>query len=136
MRVLVTGASGFIGRHCLPYLLEAGHEVHAVARTPLKISGPVWHSADLLSPGASSRLISSVKPTAVLHLAWYTAHGEYWSSSENLRWVQASLELIQATAAAKCKRLVAAGTSAEYDWSAGVCSETLTPLLPASLYGT
>src|SRR2546421_3210689 len=135
MRVLVTGASGFIGRHCIPYLLEAGHEVHAVARTPVKISGPIWHSVDLLSPGASSRLISAVKPDALLHLAWCTAQGEYWSSSENLRWVQASLELIHASSAAKCKRVVAAGTSAEYDWSFGVCSEKLTPLRPASIYG-
>src|SRR2546427_1711413 len=103
MRVLVTGASGFIGRHCIPYLLEAGHEVHAAVRTPVKISGPIWHPVDLLSPGASSRLISTVEPEALLHLVWYTAHGEYWTSSENLRWVSASLELIHASAAAKCK---------------------------------
>ena len=135
MRVLVTGASGFIGRHCIPYLLEAGHEVHAAVRTPVNMSGPIWHPVDLLSSGASSRLISRVEPEALLHLAWCTAHGEYWSSPENMRWVQASIELIQASAAAKCKRVVAAGTAAEYDCSFGVCSEKLTPLRPASIYG-
>ena len=135
MRVLVTGASGFIGRHCIPYLLEAGHEVHAVVRTPVETSGPIWHRVDLLSPAAPSRLISIVQPAALLHLAWCTTHGEYWSSPENLRWAQASLELIHASSTAKCKRVVLAGTSAEYDWSFGVCSETLTPLRPVSLYG-
>ena len=33
-RVLITGARGFLGRHCLPLLLERGYEVHAVSRLP------------------------------------------------------------------------------------------------------
>ena len=32
-RILLTGATGFIGRHVLDRLLAAGHEVHGAART-------------------------------------------------------------------------------------------------------
>ena len=34
------------------------------------------------------------------------------------------------------KRVVMAGTCAEYDWRYGYCSENITPLVPSSLYGT
>ena len=55
-RVLVTGAGGFIGRHALPGLVTAGHEVHAVtSRSPGDVDEELavevrWHSADLLAP--------------------------------------------------------------------------------------
>jgi uncharacterized protein YbjT (DUF2867 family) len=40
MRVLVTGATGFIGRRLAPRLLEAGHEVRAMTRRPDAYTGP------------------------------------------------------------------------------------------------
>src|SRR5688500_11224778 len=39
-RVLVTGATGFVGRHLVPALLDAGHEVRAMTRTPSSYEGP------------------------------------------------------------------------------------------------
>jgi nucleoside-diphosphate-sugar epimerase len=38
MRIFVTGASGVIGRRAVPLLIEAGHEVTAIGRTPDKCS--------------------------------------------------------------------------------------------------
>jgi uncharacterized protein YbjT (DUF2867 family) len=70
-RVLVTGASGFIGRHCLPLLVGKGYEVHAVARRrPAWQSAPEisWHESDLLQPGSVSSLLHRVQPAFLLHL--------------------------------------------------------------------
>ncbi|HEY3291855.1 MAG TPA: NAD(P)-dependent oxidoreductase, partial [Anaerolineae bacterium] len=139
-RVLVTGATGFIGWHCLPLLLEAGYEVHAASvDAPERDDdehGIHWHRIDLLNAILTDELLARVQPSHLLHFAWYAAPGKYWSSPENLRWVQASLSLIQSFRLHGGRRVVMAGTCAEYDWNYGYCSEALTPLAPATLYGT
>ena len=137
-RVLVTGAGGFVGRHAIAPLVERGYEVHAVRRSQAgpEAGGVVWHAADLLEPGAAESLCARVRPTHLLHLAWYTEPGLYWRSRENLRWVEASLSLLRAFAAAGGRRVVGAGTCAEYDWAAAArCDERSTPVRPATLYG-
>jgi nucleoside-diphosphate-sugar epimerase len=133
-RVLLTGASGFVGRYALDALLDAGHEVHAVAREPgSSRDGVTWHAVDLLDRGAE-RLMADVEPELLVHLAWNAEHGKFWSSPENLLWVEASLALLRAFAAVGGRRAVFAGTCAEYDWSAELLDED-SPLHPATLYG-
>lgn len=134
-RVLVTGASGFVGRNVLAPLAARGFQVHAVARRPLDDVVATWHAADLLDPDAADRVLAEVRPTHLLHLAWYAAHREYWTSVENLRWVEASLRLLRSFRELGGRRAVLAGTCAEYDWSHGVCIERETPLAPRALYG-
>ena len=138
-RVLLTGASGFIGRHAQRPLLERGFEVHAVHQgsdNSWISPGVTPHRADLLSHTGRQGLLEAVKPTHLLHFAWYAVPGKYWTSSENLRWVAASLELTLAFAAQGGTRAVFAGTCAEYDWSFPVCDEFSTPFKPSTLYGT
>jgi nucleoside-diphosphate-sugar epimerase len=53
-----------------------------------------------------------------------------------LAWTQASLELFSAFAAAGGRRAVLVGSVFEYDWSAGLCTEGVTPLTPTTLYGS
>jgi nucleoside-diphosphate-sugar epimerase len=137
-RVLVTGASGFVGRHVLPLLVERGFEVCAVARTipPHADSRVTWNAVDLLGgTGAVRALVKNSRPTHLLHLAWYAEHGAFWRSLENFRWAAASLELAREFAEQGGDRLVAAGTCAEYDWSGEVCSEASTALAPSTPYG-
>ena len=94
-------------------------------------------SCDLLAPGAAERLVAETQPTHLLHLAWYTEHGSFWNSPENLAWLAASVQLVGAFTAAGGRRAVVAGSCAEYDWSGPQpCSEPATPLRPHTLYGT
>ena len=136
-RVLLTGATGLIGRHCLPTLLASGYEVHTVStrHSSAHLLGVQAHQADLLEPAQVAALLASVQPSHLLHLAWYTQPGAYWTSLENIRWVQASLGLLQTFVAHGGRRVVMAGSCAEYDWSYGYCAERITPLRPATMYG-
>jgi len=88
-----------------------------------------------LAPGAGARLVEEVQPTHMLHLAWTTAPGAYWTSEANLRWVTASVELLEAFGRVRGRRFVGAGSCAEYDWSSGELDEGRAADRPATLYG-
>lgn len=131
-RVLLTGAGGFVGRHTLPALVGAGHEVHAVARRPRPdASGATWHEADLL---AGAQVVRDVRPEVLLHLAWYAEPGKFWTSAQNAGWRDASLALLQTFVAAGGKRAVLTGSCAEYEWSRTVYGEN-APCRPTTPYG-
>lgn len=136
-KVLITGATGFIGRHCLPLLLERGYEVHATSsKKPVNNSADItWHQVNLLDLGKIPVLMSEVQPSHLLHFAWYTVPEKYWTSVENLHWVQASISLLTEFVRHGGQRVVMAGSCAEYDWQHGYCSEVTTPLAPTALYG-
>ncbi|MBQ1023119.1 SDR family oxidoreductase [Micromonospora sp. C95] len=67
MRVLVTGASGTLGREVLPRLVDAGYEVRATSRRPRTGSGVRWVVTDLATGEGLASALTGVD--AVLHLA-------------------------------------------------------------------
>jgi nucleoside-diphosphate-sugar epimerase len=136
-KILLTGASGFIGYHCMRPLLERGFEVHAISSKlqAHKGSDVIWHQADLLDIEVISKLIAVVQPTHLLHLAWYVTPGKAASSLDNFLWVQASLELLRQFYEHGGQRVVFVGSDYEYDWNYGFCSEFLTPRNPSTFYG-
>jgi len=136
--VLLTGASGFLGRHAQRHLLARGYEVHATRHNAAEgwaEADVTAHRCDLLDAGACTALLRRVRPTHLLHLAWTTAPGTYWESPDNLRWTGASLQLLQEFAQCGGQRAVIAGSCAEYDWESAVAVEGETPLTLRSLSG-
>lgn len=136
-RVLLTGASGFLGLHCIEPLLARGYEVHATSTKARDddARGVHWHKVDLLQPNAPHELAAAVKATHLLHLAWYVVPGKLIAAAENFSWVTASMALVDAFAKEGGKRVVVSGSAYEYDWSYGYCSERLTPAVPNTPYG-
>jgi nucleoside-diphosphate-sugar epimerase len=142
-RVLVTGATGFIGRAAVRALKLTGFEVHGVARTPKdEVEVDVWHTADLLDPSSIGSLTNKASATHLLHAAWTAVHGKFWADPANLAWTRATCELVEAFTEAGGERVVMVGSCAQYDWNAtaigpsGVAVESATPRRPASLYGS
>ena len=93
-----------------------------------------WHQADLLDADQASMLVSQIRPSHLLHLAWTVTPGLRTTSAANLQWVNASLSLLEAFGANGGQRVVMVGTGIEYQPTDRACSET-TPLGPTSLYG-
>jgi nucleoside-diphosphate-sugar epimerase len=138
-RILVTGASGFIGQH-MPALLHArGFETHITARGTLpETAGITAHGVDLLRQDEAQRLIKDIRPDIIIHTAWYVAHGRFWTAPENTDWLEASTALAAYAAEAGTRRFVGLGTCAEYATEAGDDAypwpET-RPIAPATPYG-
>ena len=137
--LLLTGASGFIGRQTLPALLRRGFEVHAASRTGAAPGHPdvVWHRADLLDVSVRRNLIEELRPSHLAHLAWMVEPGKFWTAPENAEWLEASADLLSVFAVLGGRRAVLAGTCAEYDWrlDPGRPLREDDPCAPQTLYG-
>src|SRR5689334_5245014 len=141
MRVLVTGAGGFIGSHVVRQLSHGGHSVYIIVRPGSSLhrlndclDGLKIRRVDLSDYAAVQQAVTEAKPDCGIHAAWYAVPGRYWTARENLDCVTMSLSLVKALANAGCRRLVGIGSCFEYDYEYGYLSENLTPLKPRTLY--
>jgi UDP-glucose 4-epimerase len=116
-KVLITGASGFIGMHLCERLLKEGAEVHAVYRTqnPPEDSRAQWWQADLSDEGSVRGLFRDIRPDLIFHLASHV------KGAPNLEHVlptfrsnlQSTVNLLTLAAEQGCKRMVITGSLAE-----------------------
>jgi UDP-glucose 4-epimerase len=118
-RVLVTGASGFIGLHLCRALLCSGCEVHALSRSQPKISDPrlQWNKVDLTDLEATRAAFCRIRADLVWHLCSY-AQGERELSLVLPTFrgeLEATVNVLTSVTECGCKRLVMAGSLEESD---------------------
>ena len=134
-RLLVTGATGYIGRVVMGLLAGHAFEVHGVSRHPHpQPAYAAMHQVDLLNEAAVTHLIERLQPTHLLHLAWDLS-GNFYTSPANRAWLDASKHLLRTFQTHGGARALIAGTCVEYDLRFGYCVEDQTPCAPATLYG-
>lgn len=140
MKLLVTGASGFIGSHLTRLALAAEHEVAILALPgdPLKRLHEVLDrltvfSGTLADVPALRPTLAEWRPEACVHLAWYAAPGSYLQAPENIPSLVSSLGVLQCLMDVGCRQFVAAGSCAEYDTERGFLRED-SPTRPVTLY--
>lgn len=132
-RILLTGATGFIGSPILRMLAADGDEVHAVssrAVSSARDGNIFYHQGDLLNRDERQTLVEQIQATHLLHLAWEVDY----DSPLNFDWVQASFELVREFQKQGGERAVLAGTCYEYDAESGYYTEGKTPLRPHTTY--
>jgi nucleoside-diphosphate-sugar epimerase len=128
MKMLVSGAGGFLGRSVVDRLLERGHEVRAIVRP--SSSKPPWPDtvevfrADLRVQDGLVSAFDGVD--AVLHLAAATSGNE---DTQFASTVVATERFLDAMAKSTVKRLIHVSSLVVYDWSkARSCMDEKTPL--------
>jgi nucleoside-diphosphate-sugar epimerase len=122
MRILLTGATGFIGAHVARALVARGAQVHGLAlpgaprdRLADIASRLELHEGDLSDAAWTQATVGSLAPDAVIHLAWYAEPGTYLRAiPENLASLRGGMNLLEALAGGgTCRRVVLAGTCLE-----------------------
>lgn len=140
MRALVTGASGFVGRHLVAHLHAAGDQVIAADRTPGADASAVRHIAlDVTDADAVARAVRAEAPDAVYHLAARSHVGESWSSGDGVTEVNVAgtRAVVDAGAAAHVGRVLVVGSAEQYGpvpAANGPVREDV-PMHPLSPYG-
>jgi nucleoside-diphosphate-sugar epimerase len=119
LRILVTGAGGFLGRHVVTALLRRGHAVRALVRPSSWVDSRDWVDraevvrADLRAPGPLATAFEGVDVLA--HLAARVGGNESAQMSDT---VVGTERLLEAMARSATRRLVLASSFSVYDWSA------------------
>lgn len=138
-RLLVTGASGFVGSQVVRTALAGGQRVVALVRSRARaahlagLSGDLrLLEADLADPAAMRRAALAAAADAALHLAW-SIGPDYRDTPDNLACVQGSLGLLAGLIDGGCRRIVFVGSHLELAPSARDMDETLA-VAPRSLY--
>ncbi|MCI0746960.1 MAG: NAD(P)-dependent oxidoreductase [Verrucomicrobia subdivision 3 bacterium] len=136
MRILVTGASGFIGGAFTRLAVNAGHEVIALLRSPASgvTAGPGMHAVRGDLANIPTDEIAGFRPDVCLHAAWITTPSVYLESAANQQYVEWSLTFVDAMRRIGVRRFVVLGTCVEYDGGRGPLSEAVSPIAPKSVY--
>lgn len=117
-RVLITGATGFVGRQVARALIERGADVSTIGRGDTAVLQGVRDHiqvADLFSLDPDFWRETCTDFDTLVHVAWYAEPGKYVWSERNLTCLAGTLALAQGAAGAGIKKLVGVGTCFEYD---------------------
>jgi len=127
MKIAVTGASGFIGRHLLPILIKNGHEVIAVVRDKNKITDLhiACHVVEHEIGTENNDIFTKLgKPDVLLHLAW-GGLPNYKSLHHINDELPTHYQFIKVMVESGVKHVAVVGTCFEYGMQLGELSENL-----------
>ncbi|MDP1589427.1 MAG: NAD(P)-dependent oxidoreductase [Prosthecobacter sp.] len=134
MKILVTGATGFIGRAFCAEAVRRGHRILALTRDPAAQIAPEVEIAVGSLANTPWEQVSRFAPDAALHLAWIAEPGVYLNSPENEEWLELSKTWFRKLMELGVPYLAGTGTCIEYAASTEPLNEEQSPLAPQFPY--
>jgi nucleoside-diphosphate-sugar epimerase len=138
--VLLTGATGFVGRQVLLALAERSVQIRTVVRdgkqseiAKINRIETIVTTPDMFAESADWWGDVFKDIDTVIHVAWYAEPGLYLQSAKNLDCLTGTLQMAKGAALARVRRFVGIGTCFEYDLTKGML-DVDTALLPLTPY--
>lgn len=140
--ILLTGATGFVGRQVLKTLRERGKRIRAVLRegsqgqlANFDAVESIVTTPDLFSENAGWWAEACKEVHTIINVAWYAEPGRYLQSEKNLDCLIGTLQMANGAVQAGVERFIGIGTCFEYDLAGGTLS-VKTPLCPLTPYAS
>lgn len=131
-KVLLTGATGLIGKELIKPLLENNYEIFAISRKPLQnINNITWLIGDLFDSQFIKYCCEKARADILVHLAWKVTK-DYANSNENFSFLANSISLLQEFQHNGGKQVFFCGSYFEYEFSQEKLSEQ-SPLAPEKM---
>jgi dTDP-6-deoxy-L-talose 4-dehydrogenase (NAD+) len=137
--ILITGATGFVGRQVLKCLQGHNHKIHIVSRIGKEYEvsygniEKIIHTSNMFLEDSNWWAKVCEDIDIVIHIAWYAEPGKYLQSSKNIDCLIGTLKMAKGCSKAGIKRFIGIGTCFEYDLKSGILFKD-TPLLPHTPY--
>ena len=126
-KVVITGATGLIGKEAIEPLKKAGFDVYALTIDEIErrsnTDGVSFIPCNLFDDTAVKKVFDKIEPTHLLNFAWATTGG-YLTSNVNFDFLRAGLNLLKYFAQCGGKRAVFSGTCFEYAFKDAPLKET------------
>lgn len=132
MKVLITGAAGYIGRHVVEYVLNKGHEVIAADVRFDGVDERALHCSEPIFSGDEQIFEKVGKPDACIHLAW--RNGFVHNATTHMDDLSNHVTFCRNMMRGGLKSLAVMGTMHEVGYWEGAIDEN-TPCNPLSQYG-
>lgn len=134
-KILLTGATGLIGKELIKPLLENGYEIFAISRKPIPNSNTItWLAGDLFDTQFIQSCCKKAQADILVHLAWKVT-GDYANSNENFSFLAGSISLLQEFQQHGGKQVFFCGSYFEYDFTQPKLTEQ-SPLAPEKMVYT
>lgn len=123
-KVLVTGATGLIGKELIKPLKQLGFDIYAITIDEnIPDNGVKWIKGNLFDEKFIAETLKEISPEYLLNMAWCTT-GNYLSSDVNFKFLTTGINLLKAFKDNGGKRAVFAGTCLEYKFKNKFLKET------------
>lgn len=123
-KVFITGGTGLIGEYTIPFLKEYGFDIYALTtQKRLNIDGMTYINGNLFDKIYIDSVLKEIRPEYLLHYAWLSTG--HFDSNSNFDFLTSSIDLLKSFAKYGGKRVVMAGTYAEYGYREEILTENM-----------
>ena len=111
--IIITGATGLIGKEAIPFLIKEGFKIYALTTKNIKPDNVNWINCNIFDFDKLKEIFSNIKAEYLLNFAWITG-GDYLTNEKNLLFLESGKKMMELFRKYGGKRAIYAGSCLEY----------------------